>query len=79
MARVSDGDEHERSEPPPRHRRRPGTRYISSVACLVAGVGLLIIFATAPAETWRLAGGVVLVVLGLVSIPVYAWMDRRRL
>lgn len=80
MTRVTDsGDRSSDDSVSIWHRRIPGIRYISSVACLVGGVGLLILFATATDEMWRLVGGLILLVLGIVSIPIVAWMERRRI
>jgi drug/metabolite transporter (DMT)-like permease len=65
------------------HRRRPGIRYAYSAAALVAGVALLFRYAITQGgsggATWLLVGGLALLVVGAVSIPVYNWMDKRRL
>jgi hypothetical protein len=61
------------------HQRRPGLRYIFSVAALIGGIVSIARFAVMPDESWRLVSGIVVIALGLLSIPVYAWMDRRRL
>jgi drug/metabolite transporter (DMT)-like permease len=65
------------------HRRIPGIRYISSAAAIVGGVILAIRsvngLGEGPEGTWLFVGGLGLVVLGLISIPVIRWMDKRGL
>ncbi|MFG6444494.1 hypothetical protein ACFXQA_04395 [Microbacterium sp. P07] len=79
----------EPNDPAPRepesvwHRRIPGIRYISSVGAIVGGVILAVRSANGWGEgsesTWLFVGGLALVLLGLVSIPVARWMEKRRL
>lgn len=65
------------------HRRRSGLRYLYSAAAIVGGVVFVFRFARAldgsSDATWGLVAGIALIVLGLLSIPVYSWMDKRRL
>jgi hypothetical protein len=65
------------------HRRRPGLRYIYSVAAIAGGLVLLIRYANeqdgSSEGSWLLVTGVGLLALGAVSIPIYAWMDKRKL
>ena len=65
------------------HRRRPGIRLIYSAAAIVGGAVLAVRYAGGIGEntesTWIFIAGVAIVILGLISIPVFRWMDRRRL
>jgi len=65
------------------HRRRPGIRFFYSVAAIVGGVLLAIGSAgdagSGAAGSWLFAGALALIVLGVISIPVFLWMDKRRL
>lgn len=80
MRRVTDpGDRPSDDSGSVWHRRIPGIRYTAPVGCLVAAIGLLIPFATAPAETWRLVGGLILLAVAIVAIPIAVWMERRRI
>lgn len=65
------------------HRRRPGIRYVYSAAGIVGGVVLAVRAANGLGDgaegTWLFVGAMALIVLGIASIPVYRWMDKRRL
>jgi hypothetical protein len=65
------------------HRRRPGIRYLYSVAAIIGGIILAIRWISQPgdatARAWLFVGAVTLTLLGLVSIPICRWMDKRRL
>ncbi|MFD1713000.1 hypothetical protein ACFSBZ_00800 [Amnibacterium flavum] len=77
--------EHEHEPEPERtpfwHRRRPGYRFVLSAAAVIGGTVLAVRSVGRVGEstesTWVFVGALVLVVLGLVSIPVYLWMGRR--
>ena len=60
------------------HKRRPGIRYVFSAAAIIGGVVLALRFAGGD-DAWLVPVALGLVVLGLVSIPVYRWMDKRGL
>jgi drug/metabolite transporter (DMT)-like permease len=65
------------------HRRRPGIRYLYSIAASVGGIVFIIRHVVAPSGdgggSGLLAVGVALLVLGASSIPIYRWMDQRKL
>jgi hypothetical protein len=65
------------------HRRIPGIRYISSAGAIVGGAILAVRaangFGAGTEGMWLFIGGLALVLLGLLSIPVVRWMEKRRL
>ncbi|BDZ47607.1 hypothetical protein [Naasia aerilata] len=60
------------------HRRRPGIRYVYSAAAILGGIMLAVRFASG-GSTWAFVAALVVIALGAISIPVYRWMDKRRL
>jgi hypothetical protein len=67
----------------PLHRRRPGIRLIYSAIAIVGGVILALPFAGGATgdsgSTPVFIGALVVIGLGLISIPAFLWMDRRGL
>ena len=65
------------------HRRHPGIRYIYSAAAIIGGIILAVRWSSrlgdSAGSTWLFIGALALIVLGLASIPIYRWMDKRRL
>lgn len=65
------------------HRRRTGIRYIYSVAAIIVGTVLAVRWMSRLGHgadgTLLFLGALALIILGLVSIPIYRWMDKRGL
>jgi drug/metabolite transporter (DMT)-like permease len=61
------------------HRRRPGIRYIYSAAAIVGGIVLAVRFADGAGDSPFFIAALLVIALGIISIPVYLWMDKRRL
>lgn len=78
----------EPGDPPPNdpgsawHRRIPGIRYVSSAAAIIGGVVVTVRALAGWGEDQEgaclVAAGIALILLGLASIPVFRWMDKRR-
>lgn len=78
---MSEPEGKDRSEPSSFwHRRRPGIRYIYSFAAIIGGIVLAVRYAGGSPESNGIFIGALFVVgVGIISIPVFWWMDKRRL
>ncbi|WP_072312817.1 hypothetical protein [Agrococcus sp. Marseille-P2731] len=63
------------------HRRRHGIRYLYSAAAAAGGILLAVRYASSdgPDGEWMLVCALVLIGLGVVSVPLFWWMDKRGL